>query len=158
MASHLQEIAQSLLFRFVWSVSIHPAHRNVSASQVCVLGLKQVADIGTDKHCVQPVRLSIFCLYGRGYTPQQFIATFTTVHPDRHVLYNIFLPPYLDHRVPREEVRILLGHVKYVSIFLSGTCRFYGSRVEIAVDCAALKGAGNEIIVEELVLAGKNII
>lgn len=85
VASHLQEMAQSLVIRLVWSVSLRPANRSVSVSQLCVLAVQKTADIRTDKHCVWPVRLSIFCLYGRGYTLQQFIATFTTVHTDRHV-------------------------------------------------------------------------
>ena len=109
MASHLQEIPQCHLFRFVWSVSFRPTHSSVSASQLCVLGIQQAADIGTDKHRVRPVRLPIFCLYGRDYTPQQFIATFTTGHPNRHVhlFPSVFGPPR-----PREEVRTVLGYVR----------------------------------------------
>lgn len=47
---------------------------------------------------------------------------------------------------------------RYISRFLFGICRLYGSGVELAVDYAALKGTGNEIIVKELVFAGNNVI
>jgi hypothetical protein len=58
LASHLfsKEIAQCLLFRFVWSVSFRLAHINAFASR------------GTDKQRLRPVCMSIFCLCGWGYT------------------------------------------------------------------------------------------
>jgi len=140
-------MAQSLIFRFMWSVSFRPAHRIVSLSQLCVLGLQKAADLGTDKHCVRPVRLSIFYLYGRGYTLQQFVANFTTMHPDRHV--HLFASVFGLPSTTGGCQNFTWACKSYVSKFLSGICRLCGSGVELAVDCAALKGTGNEIIVEE---------
>jgi hypothetical protein len=112
--------------------------------------------MGTDKHHVRPVRLSIFCLYGRGYTPQQFIATFTTGHPDPHVQHlfaSVLGPPSTTGGQ-----NCTLTCKRYVFSFLSGICRLCGSGVELAVDYAAPKGAGNEIMVKELSLSGNNVI
>jgi hypothetical protein len=97
LASHLfsKEMAQWILFPFVWSVSFRSAH-SVSVSQLSIVEVRQAVSTGTDKHRLWPVRLSIFCLCGRGYTPQQFIVTFNTGYPDRQVqrlFASVFGPP-----------------------------------------------------------------